>query len=598
MIMRDQTLTENSLTLNAFHDLNEFFKSKDHHPSQEMLQGLYNIQDILTKQLMGTADRKYFVSSLEPGVGKTSAIKTWIDNYIKSGSADHYGGVLLCFDRLEEIESFINDSTLPQNCYGVLVGDSTENGKRLNSKGVGHENRNDASVLFTTKQQIILRTLNDNNFNEVSVFYFKGKPRPVRIWDETFISGRSLTIAAAQILELVNTVERKDREIADQLRELGNRLYEFKDNAITSIPDFSVNLQYGFKWTTTGMRKTAETLDSLAGRVAEVRIEGEGRVALDCIESIPEDFMPCLITDASASYRQTYALYQEHNGNLEYLKPDHPLKTYEPLTVRILDRSTGKGTYKNQDEIRKVVKDICAVVTSRPEEPFLIIVTVNSLKDLTRALKDQLSLANFKRVAFLTWGRHTATNMFVDVPNLIVTSLLFYNQSQYIAGMRAAAVFPVSQGNLPAELLPDFKRGEIGHHLLQAINRGATRKCEGNMCPTSRVWIMASTNAVDAEGIVKDVCPKCTVGEWTSVHPVVVKKIKAQVIEYILRETSDYHVLSGAKVRKEFGLTDASNFRKSYLVNPVFSTLLKTKGISVTSVNNKPYFELNPFHAS
>lgn len=586
--------SHDTLTLRAFSDLQEFFMSKDHSPNAEMMDGLYNTIDNLTLQLHGKLDSKFYICSLDPGVGKTSAIKMWISNYLRKAHEYENKGVILFFDRHEEIESFLDDCDLPQDSFGVLVGDSTEKGKSLNSKGVGKDNIESALVLFTTKQQIIRRTLNKASFNGVSVFHYLGNPRPVRIWDETMIVGRPLTVNASDILELVGTTERQGNvETSTILRRLANTLYDCADGVVIEIPDFDSDLKAGFRWETSNMRRTADTLDLLSGRIAEVKVEGKGRVALDCIESLPSDLQPCLVTDASARFRGTYKLYEQYNGEIVRLAPESSCKRFDPLSVHVLHRSTSKTTYSNPKEIDKVASDVAEVIMSRPGEEFLVVVTVGNYRKMTRAIFDKLAQEHHPRIQFLTWGRHTATNKFISIPNVIITSLLYYRPADYIASMRASAVYPASEGFIPKEEFRDFQRREIGHHLLQVANRGKMRKCIGNLCPEARLWIMSS-KMIGLEKIIEEVFLGCSQKPWQSVTPNETKGIREQIVDHIQEELKKgLGSLSWSNVRKTFGVTSQSNFRKLYLQNENFLRLCDSSGLLIDS--DSYTFSLNPF---
>jgi hypothetical protein len=584
-----------TLTLRAFSDLQRFFDSINHSPSVMMMGGLYNIIDNLTLQLHGSLDPNYYICSLEPGIGKTSAIKAWINNYLKRAGEYSNKGVVLFFDRHAEIESFLNDCNfpLPEDSYGVLVGDS-EVGRVLNARGVGKDNIGNALVLFTTKQQVIRRAYTTGSFNAVSAFHYQGKPRAVRCWDESMIAGRDLTTNASDILELVGTVERRgEMELGSQLRCLAMALYDCADSELIDIPDFDMELKSSFKWETNNMRATAETLDMLAGRVAEVKVAGKGRVALDCIESLPSDLQPCAVTDASARYRGTYTLYEKYQGGIIKLSPEDSCKKFDPLTTYVMHRSTSKATYSNPKEIDKVAADTLQVIMSRPREEFLVVVTVANFKRMSTAILGKLQKVERGRVKFLTWGRHTATNDFKDIPNVIVTSLLYYRPCDYVAGMRAAAVLPASEGFIPKECFKEFQRGEIAHHLLQAANRGKMRKCIGSMCPEARLWIMAA-KAIGVEGIIEEVFPGCTIKVWESVAPKEIGGIREQLTAHILADLQTGTLnLPWASVRKAFGIKAQSNFRKLYLNDGTFRSLCEAAGILIDT--GRFCFSLNPF---
>src|SRR5689334_23109117 len=76
-------------------------------------------------------------------------------------------GVMIALDRLEEIERYIDDGRIPQDCCSVLVGE----GEALNNKGLGVKGRNNALILYTTKSQIRKRCQN-RNFNDVKAFHY------------------------------------------------------------------------------------------------------------------------------------------------------------------------------------------------------------------------------------------------------------------------------------------------------------------------------------------------------------------------------------------------------------------------------------------
>ncbi|MGV8057782.1 MAG: hypothetical protein AB2L12_07145 [Smithellaceae bacterium] len=593
--MDDTTTIYDSLTISAFTDLQKFFKAKDHSPSIEMMQGLYNTINNLTLQLQRQIAPKYYICPLDPGVGKTSAIKAWISAYLRKAREYDNQGVILFFDRHEEIISFLDECNLPEDSYGVLVGDFSTVGKSLNARGVGKDNINNALVLFTTKQQIIIKTHKKASFNAVSTFHYQGKPRMVRIWDESMIVGRAATVNASDIMELVGTVERSGAmELSALLRHYALYLYERKDSELITIPDFDMDLKTAFRWETSKMRNTAETLDMLSGRVAEVKVAGKGRVVLDCIESLPFDLQPCLVTDASARFRGTYSLYEKYHESNVSLVPEDSYKRFNPLKIHILNRSTSKKTYSNLKELENVAIDVSMVIMSRPSEKFLVVVTVSNFRKISRAILEKLPRAQHSLIQFLTWGRHTATNAYIDIPNVIITSLLYYRTADYIASMRASAVFPASNGIMPEEDFRDFQRKEIGHHILQAANRGRMRKCIGKMCPDdSRIWIMGA-KGIGLEHIIEEIFPGCEIEEWKTKASSEPRGKRRQMIDHILTELGKgLEHISWSSIRRYFGIKQQSNFKKLYLKDKTFQCLCADSGIVID--NDRFSFCGNPF---
>lgn len=584
---------ENTLTLTAFHNLKSFFETKGHRPSAVMLEGLHNLLDTLSRMLTGDLSPKYYLSSLDPGVGKTSAIRFWLAAYLPTRDIHGDTGVIICFDRLEEIEGFITATQLPEDSYGVLVSKSSKEGKALNKMGVGYQNIRKATVLLTTKQQIIRRSLDGKGFRQMEDLYYYDEPRTIRIWDESMTVGKSLTITASQILELVHTIERNDPELALTVIDLATTLRICKDKDVIDFPDVGgLELNYNYRWRDKEMRATADTLGLLSGRVVTIRVDGKGRIALDCVQSLPDDLKPCLVTDASARIRETYNLQEDYRQDVERLYPITSCKSYHNLIIFIWNRSTSKETYRRSG-VEEVAKEVSKVILSRPGEEFLVVVTRENRRRMKDALKDLLTNSDMERIRFLTWGRHTATNDYVEAPNIIITSQLCYRQADYEAGARAAATLTSAQGSFSPDRLQAFRKGETAHHLLQCICRGAVRKAVGDGCPPSRCWIIAA-KGMNVDDQLPHIFPGCTIKRWET-ESKGVKKIKEQVLDFITRRLASRDHLPASEVRKSFGFNNTSNFKRDYLDNPDFKVLCFNVGVLITSENSRPYFTLNPF---
>lgn len=584
---------EDTLTLTAFHNLQRFFEAKGHRPSPVMLEGLRNLLDTLSSMLTGDLSPKYYLSSLDPGVGKTSAIRFWLDAYLPT--KDLYGdkGIIICFDRLEEIECFIKATQLPEDSYGVLVSNSSKEGKALNMMGVGYQNVRKATVLLTTKQQIIRRSLDATGFKQIEALYYCDEPRRIRIWDESVTVGKALTITASQILELVHTIEKNDTELALTIIDLATTLRRCKDKDVIDFPDVGgLELNYNYRWRDKEMRNTAETLGLLSGRVVTIRVDGKGRIALDCVQSLPDDLKPCLVTDASARIRETYNLQEDYRQDVERLHPITSCKSYQNLCIYIWNRSTSKETYRRSG-VEEVAKEVSKVILTRPGEEFLVVVNKENRRKMKDALKELLPHADMERIRFLTWGRHTATNDYVEVPNIIITSQLCYRQADYEAGARAAATLSSSQGFFSPERLQAFRKGETAHHLLQCICRGAVRKAVGNGCPPSRCWIIAA-KGMNVDDQLPNIFPGCTIERWNT-ESKGVKKIKEQVLDFIIRILASRDHLPASEVRKAFGFNNTSNFKRDYLDNPEFTAICFKVGVLITTDGSRPYFTMNPF---
>ncbi|TSK05954.1 MAG: hypothetical protein FPO08_14120 [Geobacter sp.] len=189
---------------------------------------------------------------------------------------------------------------------------------------------------------------------------------------------------------------------------------------------------------------------------------------------------------------------------------------------------------------------------------------------------------------------HLATNDYVDIPNVIITSQLYYRPADYEAGARAAATLTTSEGQLSEEVFQAFRKGETAHHLLQCICRGAVRKAIGNQCPPSRCWII-SAKGMKVEEQLPEIFPGCSVEPWENA-PVAVKEIKLQVLRCILDTLgTGADKVKASAVRASAGIKSVSNFKRDYLTDSKFVTLCSDHGVMIIQENSRYYFELNPF---
>jgi hypothetical protein len=162
-----------------------------------MWTALQAVADALEAMVEGTCSPSLYVSSLDPGVGKTTAIILFVQALLAS-PAHRQTAVLICLKRREQIESFVADADLCPSDFAVLTAD-----KRLNELGGG--DRNEARILLTTHSMIEKRTAGDS-FAKTQAFYYHGYPREVRIWDEAILPGHPISVSRDAIASLLDGI--------------------------------------------------------------------------------------------------------------------------------------------------------------------------------------------------------------------------------------------------------------------------------------------------------------------------------------------------------------------------------------------------------
>lgn len=303
-----------NLTTQSFRIMQNEFKRYGHHPSREQLEALRDIHETLTAQADGRAEPAYYVCSVDPGVGKSLAIRAWIRAFLDDTDYDHIG-LLLCVDRYDEIEAFAN-SISEADCVAIVTS-----GHPLNDLGLGAEKSDQARVLFTTKEQLRRRS-RGRCFTEVSKFFFQSRPRHVRIWDESLLVGEPLVIRRTSLGTLLDPVAH-DQNLVDLIDEIITSVRDHRDGSTFVVPRLPVSKNHWlhlFSDQPDHVKETAYTIWRMNARKVTVRMSLKGPVLLDTVEVIPRDFKPCLVTDASARINSTYGLHERHRSDLVWLK--------------------------------------------------------------------------------------------------------------------------------------------------------------------------------------------------------------------------------------------------------------------------------------
>src|SRR5262249_3963458 len=136
-----------------------------------------------------------------------------------------------------------------------------------------------------------------------------------------------------------------------------------------------------------------------------------------------------------------------------------------------------------------------------------------------------------ENVSFLTWGNHSATNEFAEVPNIILAGTLFYPDSGYEALKRLASGRRAADGEVTADEMHETKLGEHAHLILQALCRGSLRKCDGEHCHKAEAWIIAA-KASGIRGHLPRIFPGCVVKTWRPI-PRGMEGLCASVFDYV-----------------------------------------------------------------
>jgi len=96
------------LTQHTLCSLQEFFEQHDHRPSPAMWDAMADLAVHLEWMATGEAESKFFLSSLDPGIGKTMTITHFVSGLLNVPALYGHVGVLICVASLDEVEKLID----------------------------------------------------------------------------------------------------------------------------------------------------------------------------------------------------------------------------------------------------------------------------------------------------------------------------------------------------------------------------------------------------------------------------------------------------------------------------------------------------------
>ena len=464
---------------------------------------------------------------------------------------------------------------LPKD-FAVFTADG-----ELNKLGCGDPSR--ARILFSTHAMVLSRCKH-RDFANVSELHYLGRPREVRLWDEAILPGDTLTVSRDIIGSLIERLRMSYPKLTAVLDDLfSTTLREAADGDTVELPDVevfggvSINdvLRLIEDWSADKI-SAVSTLWLLFGKTVTVRRDApseyiggkRGQTLLDYRDTLPDDIKPLLVLDASARVRTVYKFWEDRRGGLERL-PAAP-KHYDKLTIHVWSQSGGKSAFRKYGA--ELTDAVTKTVNTKPDEEWLIVYHKNLGKnavDVPEAVRASLT-GDHSRVHFLNWGAHDATNEYKHVRNVILAGTLFYPTSRNESLGRLASGHPSSKGSFSETDLHDVVLGEHRHLILQALCRGDVRRCEGDQCPKTDAYIIASSRSGIKQSL-PGIFPGASVKRWRPVKKELTGKM-AQAVAYITGKLPEGSTgtVTFREVMKHLGVKDASNFRTDIRRNEDF----------------------------
>lgn len=540
------------------------------HLSPQHHDALRSVVQTMADMAMGVAEQRVYVSSLDPGMGKTTSLIVFLRKLV--GSQDHRDvAVLVCLSRKAEIERIVRDVGLEEVDFAVLTSDEEIN-------ALSSTPPSEARVLFTT-QQMLLSRLRGGRFETCPTFHYQGLPREVRVWDEAMEPGQVVMLSSDDIGGLLRFLRRVSADLADTMDDLMDRLRKADIGSLFQFPKLDHEVLQravallGNDW----QAAHVEALAELSGqRVRVCSGWGSQRVAVLARTLLPEDLAPVLVLDASARVRETYKLWAETRGGLNFLSS--ATKDYSPLTIHVARKGAGKSSWgQNGPALAKTVAEMrsqrlgqrCLIVHHKADKHL----------DASNLISDAIIPDAMHNTSFLHWGMHQATNEYADVPVVILAGTFNLPPSQYLGLAHASLSLPMDK-TLPEAVVQRVALGEHGHAIVQAVGRGVTRGCSDGKCLSGEVYIIAAAGS-GIEEALSDWFPGATVKRWYPAdRPVLTGKV-AEAAAYIkqrLKEDPTASILF-QDVMGHIGCSNRSNFNRTIRRHDLFRLWLADQGL-------------------
>lgn len=473
-------------------------------PNQSTMVALNAIHKTMSEMLTGTLpSQKYHLASIDPGSGKTQALCSFLSAW-KAQAFRPAHGALIVLATHKEIESCIHRSGLEAADYAIIVNKDSDMNKW------GNLPRDQAPVLFTT-QEMLRRLCQGNRFADVAALHFHGEPRRLRVWDEAFLPATPVTLRKDTIVQAFADLRPISPSSVATLEAIADSLNAESVGQVVRVP-LAANDSYGALQRTYGTAQAERwsPLRNLAGKSAVIVNGGSRGLSLvGGAMSLPADFAPALILDASGRVRETYRA-MEDSGILARL-PSTPVD-YRNLRIHHWDRASSRSTLTDPAARQDVLKAAAGVINASDQaEQWLIIRPLDrpgvpSLKEDLDALCDHPG-----RLSWLHWGDHHGTNDYRHIRNVLVIGTWRYPGPAYSALHLAAG--GLHDQATDRTTLEAMRAGETRHNLLQAICRASVRQGHEGTCGDCEVYLVGRLGSSAAD-LLEETFPGAVVTPW------------------------------------------------------------------------------------
>jgi hypothetical protein len=277
-------------------------------------------------------------------------------------------------------------------------------------------------------------------------------------------------------------------------------LKDTEDGATIEVPDFGAEMPWEDLEEAVqeddNLTSLAHHLRVISGELVRVKRSGQRSVVVTHYPELPISILPIVVTDASAQVNASYAKMRQ-KGLIRDLRSAR--KTYQNMHLRLVPMAASRSAFKeNRGQQGKAVLDTVAryIQTVPVGEPVLVIgykgnfsIKGERTHTLDQALLGRLTPDDQKRVSWLHYGEHTATNAHRETKHVVLMGLHYTPHALHVASTAAADDMDLRRHTPTSTDVSDMRDGLLMDATLQAILRGHARMGSGGRCGDCEVVV-------------------------------------------------------------------------------------------------------------
>jgi hypothetical protein len=459
-----------------------------HNPSIDERLGVLDLAMAIEAQARGYDIDPVQLSSLSCGVGKTTMIKFMLLEILVS---DLDVGAVICLARNQSVINLAKEIEEDSPELFKKVAVYTSNRKMHIHGSYESHYAHLAPVVITTQQHI-------NGKSDKSVaFTYKDKPRQVTIWDEAFRLGDVSELSVADIC-LINASVAKlsidNTSILRDLNKLTETLSQANEEDTIDIFDFSGQLaivgkeSYLASIKSEEVAEKAKSLWELSGKQVRVANTLAGNVVLRYQETIPEQLLPIVITDASGVCSHIYKLMSKYKYKV--CNRHTASRDNSDLTFHIWNISGGRNNFTKHIEITKRAEGYSKTLNETEDDSLIFHFKIidkgkQGILDFPKILQEYTGTTD--KHNYLQYGYHTSTNQYRHIKNVF----MFGNLNIPSSSAKGNALLH-SDDKATRPDINLLKKGEFLSDLLQSVYRGNGRNSTQGKSGKCDIYLMMS----------------------------------------------------------------------------------------------------------